>query len=174
MENANSIFSQFPKLETNRCELLQIIEEIHSTDIFNLFKNDSVTQYLEGIESFECLEDAHSFILLFDRAYHEYKSAISWGIRIKESCRMIGIICVYDINNKESAKIFYALLPQFWGIGLMTECLKKVTCFISNQMDIDRIETEVDNNNKRSQSALLKVGYKKNSNDSMYIVTKAI
>ena len=172
MENVNSVFSQFPKLETNRCELLQIIEEVHSMDIFNLFKNDSVTQYLEGIETFECLEDAHSFILLFDRAYHEYKSAILWGISLKESHQITGVICIYDLNNKQSVKLFYALLPQFRGIGLMTECLKKVTYFIFNQMDVDRIETVINDNNKKSQSVLLKVGYKKNSNDSMYIATK--
>lgn len=171
MESFNNVFFLFPEFETSRCELIQIKEEIHLLDIFNLFNNDCVTKYLEGIETFESLEDAHSFILLFDRAYHEYKSAILWGIRIKESSRIIGIICVYELNNKQRAKIFYALLPQFWGIGLMTECLKDVTDFCLNQIEIERIETTVAANNKGSQSVLIKAGYQKDSCDSIIVVS---
>jgi [ribosomal protein S5]-alanine N-acetyltransferase len=175
MENVNNVFSQFPKLETKRCELLQIIEGVHSTDIFDLFKNECVTRYLEGIETFKSIDDAHSFISLFDRAYQENKSTILWGIRIKESQQIIGIICVYELKGKTRTKIFYALLPQFWGVGFMTKCLSEVTSFCFNQMSIKKIETIVDENNKRSLSVLLKAGYQKDfSPANLYFLTSHI
>jgi ribosomal-protein-alanine N-acetyltransferase len=153
----DDVFIHFPTIKTNRCELIKI-EEKHFPDIFALLSNDSVTQYLEGIETFTELEEVRSFISVFNQAYHN-RFAILWGIRLKNTTQIIGLISIYEIEKEVKANLFYALLPSFWRKGVMTECVRKVTRFGFNKLLLSILETDVDNLNVASQSLLLNVGY---------------
>jgi len=153
------VFIDFPILETVRCELVRIRE----TDLPHLsswFNDESITRYLDGIEPLDSLEEFNSFISAFEQAYQN-RFAILWGIRLKNTIPIIGLISLYEITQQKTANLFYALQPIFQNQGIMTECVHKATDFGFSILLLNRIEAVVEKNNIVSQKTLLKAGYKK-------------
>lgn len=83
-----------------------------------------------------------------------------WAIEDKKSHKMIGCIRFEKIDVKHSsAEIGYFLHQQFWGQGLMTECLKNL-CFLSFQeFAFKKLHVIVHEENVASQRVAQKAGF---------------
>jgi [ribosomal protein S5]-alanine N-acetyltransferase len=171
MKPQNDVFVNFPEMETNRCELIRV-EDTHLQDIYSVFSNEKVTQYLEGIDCFKTLEDATNLLSIFNNSYQKC-FAILWGIRLKGEDKIIGVISAFEIGHNRKAKLFYALNRFNWNDGLMTECVNEITRFCFDRLSLQRLEATVNNNNAASLFVLRKVGYQKETSgtvESLYLL----
>ena len=53
-----------------------------------------------------------------------------WGIVLKETNTVIGMIAVFDIQNSRMGDIGYRIHPEYWNMGITTEALKEVVKFV--------------------------------------------
>jgi len=166
----NSDSSCFPVLKTERCHLINLDAQ-YTKDVFTLFRKEKVTKYIDGIKTFSNISEAEDIINVFQYAFLQ-GNAFLWGIKLlnNKEDTTIGVIGVFELKT-EKPQIFYALEPEKWNKGIMTECVIQVTDFCLTQIGIIRLETTVGTNNKASQSVLTKAGYQKDSCDSIIVVS---
>ena len=81
------------------------------------------------------------------------------GIVEKNKQKLIGDIWVFDIENKRMAKVAYRLSPKFWGQGIATEALSGIVRICFEEMELQRLWTEVHSENLASVRVLEKCGF---------------
>lgn len=146
----------FPILKIDRCEFIEI-DDKYAPSLLQLLGDKRVSDYLEGVDTFNSLEDANSFISLFQQAF-EYGDAILWGIKDSRESSIIGIIGVCDL--KAVPILFYALLPSYWGKGIMTECVLAVTDYLHKILNKNSIKTSVLACNVASKKVMARCDYR--------------
>ncbi len=86
-----------------------------------------------------------------------------WAIVIKESSKVIGMVNIKPDNNrgKYYAKLLsFALSPDYWGNGYMTEAVKRVVKYVFEEMNIDILTAFHYPLNIRSKRVIEKCGFK--------------
>jgi ribosomal-protein-alanine N-acetyltransferase len=87
---------------------------------------------------------------------------INWGITVKGSDKIIGIIGHYRIQpENHRAEIGYMSLPEYNGKGYITEAIKAVVEYGFEQMNLHSIEAVIDPGNTASEKVLQKNGFVK-------------
>jgi ribosomal-protein-alanine N-acetyltransferase len=155
--NADSVFIEFPQLETESL----ILREIRPSDaeaIFHIYADDDVTQYLDS-ETATSLEQA-KFIIRRRAELFKNKQRVRWGIARKDNNVIIGS-CGYAqwIQNASRAEIGYELAKAYWRKGIMTEALTAIIKFGFQKMKLNRIEAMTMVENKTSAKVLKKLGF---------------
>lgn len=77
-----------------------------------------------------------------------------------ESNKMIGIIEL-EIRDEFPAEFGYILNKNYSGKGYMTEACSKLTSIGFEHLDLERIYTRFDTNNKKSGNVMERLGMKK-------------
>jgi ribosomal-protein-alanine N-acetyltransferase len=153
---------RFPELSTSRLNLVMLTDQ-DSEDIFRLFSNEKVIEYYD-LGALKQPSQALSLITFFNSRFQN-GTGIRWGIRLKESNRLIGT-CGFNAwsSKMKSADIGYDLMPDFWGYGYASEAVSEVLaaafsgllpCGVLNRVQADTIP-----GNDASESLLLKLGFK--------------
>lgn len=160
----------FPIISTDRCTL-NYIRESNVGDVFDIFNDDYTKEFLEISSEISTMEQTRELLSTFEEAYY-FGHAILWGISLKESeDQLVGIIALHNIQSRlATTKVFYAILPQFRGLGLMRETLARVTSYCVDNLSIKSIELDINDNNTRSISLAKCCGYEKVSN-KLFIYT---
>jgi ribosomal-protein-alanine N-acetyltransferase len=84
-----------------------------------------------------------------------------WCICKGTTGELIGTCALRDYSqNHRTAEILYALLPHYWGQGLVSEILPEIISFGFNTLDLNRIHAETEPRNVASKKALLRTGFK--------------
>ena len=97
--------------------------------------------------------------LMFEKEEKVTKS-FHLGIEEKASGKVIGDIYVYLIENDRMASVAIRVAPSCQGKGYGTESLMAMTEFCFQNIELQRLWTEVDVRNVPSQKMLEKCGYK--------------
>ena len=84
---------------------------------------------------------------------------IHWGIVLKESNKVVGMIAVFDIQNARMGDIGYRIHPEYWNMGITTEALKEVVRFIFENTEIERLNGRADVRNVASNKVMEKCGF---------------
>ena len=83
-----------------------------------------------------------------------------WAICDKDSEKMIGSIKFEKIDEiKGEAELGYFLRHDYWGHGLMTECVKNIVYLAFTQFDLKRLYIITHLENKASQRVAEKTGF---------------
>lgn len=153
----NINFHPFPKLETERLELRQLkIEDVN--DIFKIRSDEYMSEFLDR-PICKSLDEAKKFIHMINEGVSNNKN-IYWGIAKKGESKLIGTICLWQINDElEKAEIGFELLPEYQKNGFMLEAAEKTIEYGFSKMGLRIIEGEVDPNNTRSIGLMKKVGF---------------
>ena len=125
--------------------------EIYSdAEVFEYLSGNSPTPKLESVQKIIANE-----IKFFDNG-----SMYAWVITDAKSDKLIGKIFLthFEYNNKVSS-IGYFLNRRYWGGGIITECIKAVTKFGFEYLELERIYTTVSIDNPGSFKALEKSGF---------------
>lgn len=156
--NLEIIFNEMPVLESERL-VLQIIEDSHLQDLFDIYNNDNVFEYC-GIIPKHNLQTVHKMIGHFERDFNK-RSRVKWGIFQKEqSNQLVGIIEVMDLDTKvNKLTMGYFLAEKFWGNGIATESVRRLVEFLFKEVGVNRIEAEVMPANLASKNVLIKNGF---------------
>jgi len=117
----DDIFFVFPELETERL-FLRGFEKSDAEEIFKMRSDEKVQRYLDR-DPHKSVEESESMIDGMIKSYNN-KEAINWIIHKKDTKDVIGYIGYWRlIKQNVRAEIGYALKPEFWGNGYMSEAL---------------------------------------------------
>ena len=155
----NLNFTPFPELSTERLVLRQL-EKTDADDIFSLRSNEDVNKYLDRPKAIS-VDDAVQFIHKINDGINK-NEWLYWAINLKESNKLIGTICLWNIEpEKVMAETGYELFPEFQGRGIMQEALLKVIEFGFENLQLNKITAFPDADNKKSIQLLEKNTFKR-------------
>ncbi|MFY0256328.1 GNAT family N-acetyltransferase [Chitinophaga sp. 30R24] len=147
---------KFPVLPTQRLQLIEI-KHTHQPDLFYLLTDKRVTAYFPVVPLGEVAE-VRKVVDLFRQRFKD-KQGIRWGIALKGSQELIGMIGFNNIIPEHKATMVYALVQEYWGKGFISEALTAVVDFGFNDLGLVRVDAEVLPGNQASQKVLEKNGF---------------
>jgi [ribosomal protein S5]-alanine N-acetyltransferase len=154
------IFLPFPILRTERL-LLRQVDANDADTILALRSNEEVMKYIPR-PYLKNKEEALELIAMFDDKI-ENGIGINWGIAfLDDPEKIIGIIGHYRMKPEHyRAEVGYMIFPEYNGMGIVSEALKKVVEYGFNEMKLHSIEAILDPKNRGSEKVLLKNGFVK-------------
>jgi len=91
-------------------------------------------------------------------------NAYYWVISFKDDTKLIGIICLWNLDYKNSVvEIGYELLPEFHRKGIMTEALLAVVAYNSDHLQFGTITATTHHENISSIKLLENNGFKRDN-----------
>ena len=106
------------------------------------------------------VEDSKQKIEEIREAFRK-KEGINWSIIEKGSGLFIGYFGYWRLERHNSrAEIGYALVPDHWGKGFMTEALSSLLTFGFDVIKLHSMEANINPNNAPSRKLLLKSGFR--------------
>ncbi len=155
----DAVFNQFPNLETKNL-ILESFTIQDAEELFKIRSDNRVTKQLDR-ENHKTVEESKTMIQSIIQSYKD-KAGINWIIRKKKSLEVVGYIGYWNlIRENVRAEIGYALKPEYWGKGYMSEALLKVLEYGFNEFKLHSIVGNVNPQNKRSIKILEKFEFKK-------------
>lgn len=145
-----------PQLETKRV-ILRKFDANDLDDMFALYSDRTVNEFLPWFPH-DSIEKTQKF--LNNVLLKEYEKPIGYwyAIQLKENNRVVGFVVLHNIDvEMGSGDLGYALLQEYWGKGLVTECCLAVI----EQLKIDGftyITATHDKNNLKSGRVMQKIG----------------
>jgi ribosomal-protein-alanine N-acetyltransferase len=152
---------RFPTLETERL----VLKEIALKDARWYFEHFNTKEIAEGQDhpGPRNMKEARAELKLYFIDVFRTERGIRWGITIKGDGKLIGSAGFYKWvqPGRYQAELGYDLNPAFWGKGIMTEALTAVIQYGFDHMGLHRIEVLIPRQNKRSQSLVRRLGFRK-------------
>ena len=146
-------------IQTRRLHLRKL-EPTDADAIFELFSDPDVTRYWSS-PAMTDISEAVSFIGETIAGFRD-GSLLEWGIVESETGLVIGT-CAYASWDKSHrrAEIGFALRRDRWGEGYMKELLGAFIPYGFEELNLHRIEADVDPRNQPSVRLLEHYGFKK-------------
>ncbi|MBM3115439.1 GNAT family N-acetyltransferase [Jeongeupia naejangsanensis] len=152
-----SQYADFPTLETARFVLREFVQQ----DIDAVFRGLSHPQVIAhyGV-SYATLDDTQEQMDWFRQIVAE-QSGIWWAIADAGTPEVLYGACGFNDRHHEHrhADIGYWLLPEYWGHGVMRECLPAVLDYGFGALALHRVAAEVEPENVRSSALLADLGF---------------
>jgi len=148
--------SNFPKLQTNRLLLRQIVAD----DIENIFNGlshpDVIKHY--GV-SFKTLEETIEQMKFFDDL-QKHGTGKWWAVCSAEDGTFFGAGGLNNVSMvHKKGEIGFWLLPNYWGHGVMSEAIPLICKYGFNELGLHRIEGFVETENVNCKRAMDKCGF---------------
>lgn len=132
--------------------ILRKFEESDINDIYKIFSDEDTNRFLPWFP-LKKISDARLF---WERYVEVYRadSGYAYAVCLKKDNVPIGYV---NVSLDESYDLGYGLLPQFRGIGIMSEAVKAVICRIRED-GLPYVTATHDVNNPRSGEVMKRVG----------------
>jgi ribosomal-protein-alanine N-acetyltransferase len=141
-------FTSFPTIETKNL-LLRRIAHDDMNDMFEMRKDPRMNEYL-NTKVDEDTDETKTYIDKMNKGIDERKWII-WAIEHKQSTKVIGTICIWNINKVEkSGELGYGIIPDYQGQGLMKESIVSVIEFGFKEMKLKVLEAYTEEQNEKS------------------------
>lgn len=149
--------THLPTLEAVRIRL-RWLEERDVDALFAVFSDSAVTRYWSR-PAMTQLSEAEE--LLADvRAGFDSGGLFQWGVERRLDDIVIGTCTLFQIDTKNRrAEVGYALGREHWGQGYMTEALQALIRHAFEDLDLTRLEADVDPRNVGSVRSLERHGF---------------
>jgi ribosomal-protein-alanine N-acetyltransferase len=146
-------------LHTERLDLRWLIEDDVDAH-YAIFSDPEVTRYWSGAP-WTAREQAVQGIADTLANYAD-GSGLRFAILVRDSGEMIGNATLHHfVEQNRRCEIGYALASKHWGHGYAVEALQAVLDHGFAQLDLNRIEADVDPANIASCRVLEKLGFRK-------------
>lgn len=153
----DNVFDQFPDIETRNL-ILNSFRIEDAEELFKIRSDDRVTKYLDR-DNHKTVAESKMMIQGIIQSYKD-KTGLNWIIREKSSSEVIGYVGYWRlIRENVRAEIGYALKPEFWGKGYMSETFSGVLEFGFKKFMLHSIMGNVNPHNQRSIKILEKFGF---------------
>ena len=150
-------FRHPPVLEAERI-LLRPMRVSDARDIFDWAKDPTVARYVLW-DAHKDVRESRDYSRYIRRLYREGLPS-SWGIQDKQSEKIIGTIGIMAwYPDHKNCEIGYSLGRNWWGLGIMTEAVTRLTRSLFTELDLNRIEAQHDTRNPASGRVLEKCGF---------------
>ncbi|MGB6048652.1 MAG: GNAT family N-acetyltransferase, partial [Flavobacteriales bacterium] len=151
--------THIPKLSTPRLILRELVDE-DAPALFELRSNPAVMRFIP--KPLNTSTDESRLMVREFRQASQRSEAIMWGITVKGSKQVMGYIGFWRIiKEHHRAEIGYALHPDLWGQGLMSESLSAVMDHGFRKMRLHSVEAAVTPDNLSSIHVLERNGFVK-------------
>ena len=152
MERINSL--KFPKLETERLLLRQLIDEDADT-IASLRSDDEVNAYIDRPKELSP-GAAKAFITKINQKIKD-EHWFYWAVCLKGQQELIGTFCLFNFSVENTcAELGYELNPDYQGRGFASEAIKEVISFAFKTIGFKSLEAVVHQYNLKSVKLLQK------------------
>lgn len=157
------------KLISQRLVLRKITEK-DAEEIYNGYVNQPEFLYYWNKSKRTLEEEKKSLVNIEEK----YKSLdyYNWGITLKETGKIIGIISLDVININETVEVNYALDNRFVNLGYMTEALNLVKEFCINEVKVNRFQACCVVENTASKKVMKKCSMQSEGILRNYIILK--
>lgn len=149
---------QFEELNTLRLHLRQV--RLEDADRFFCFAgSETVTKYM----FWKPHKDVSESVVSIEKTLSRYEAGNCWrwGIALKETDELIGIIDLLGIREAEGSCTFaYMLAEAFWGRGFAAEALSAVLGFAFDRLGLETVWGEHFGPNAASGAVMRKAGMK--------------
>lgn len=154
-----SVFDQFPELESDRLRFRQLTMRDAET-LFEIRSNPHVMRFMDT-ESMQSIADAEDLIKYLNESF-KTRTGINWAIEEKSTNAFTGYFGIWRIDAKHCrGEIGYALHPDYWGKGYMSEAATRLIEFGFRDLNLHSIEANVNPENQSSIKLLEKTGFRK-------------
>jgi [ribosomal protein S5]-alanine N-acetyltransferase len=154
----NSSFDKFPLLSTSRLQLRSFCRN-DASFLYEIRSNKEIAESM-GVKRHSTVSETESFINDIDWSF-KAKTGINWVICLKDKNRAIGYAGVWKIAAEHcKGEIGYALNSNYCGNGYMIEALNRLIDFSFNELELHRLEANVDSQNYSSIKLLKKLNFK--------------
>jgi len=151
------IQKKFPDLSTERLILRELLVG-DAQGLFEIRSNENVMRWVDRPLP-KTIEDA----LVTIRQSNEMianGTGINWAMCLKETGKLIGFIGFYRLDDaNDKSEIGYMILPDFWRKGYTAEAMKVLIPFGFQQLNLHRIEADINPENEASIQLALKMGF---------------
>jgi len=152
-----SLFDPFPTLQTPRLTLRALTPEDLDA-IFRIQSDPVVTKYFGRPADSTPADTQKRLDLVFEGV--RTGTAIRWGLTLRGSDELMGSTGFWRWNKDHRwAEIGYELAAAYWGKGYMTEAHMATLRYGFDVMGLNRVEANVDPENKASIRVLEKLGF---------------
>jgi [ribosomal protein S5]-alanine N-acetyltransferase len=148
-----------PILNANRVCLRGLVESDIDA-LFEIFSDDKVMRYW----STPPLPDRDAARSLFEEIAlaNARGSMMKWGIATLGDDTIIGTVTLFNLElSNGRAEIGYAQNRTRWGQGFMNEALQALLDYAFNQLNLRRLEADVDPRNVASIRTLERLGFQR-------------
>jgi len=146
-------------LETERL-LLRPLRTSDAASLFAIFSDPRVMRYW-STPPWTAMEQAVDLIAR-DRIAMAAGEHLRFGIERKEDAEFLGFCTFFDFKaDSRRAEIGYGLAHAAWGHGYMHEALVPLLRYGFADLDLNRVEADIDPRNEASRRSLERLGFKK-------------
>jgi RimJ/RimL family protein N-acetyltransferase len=150
---------RLPTIESRRVRL-RWLTEADIPALVAIFSHPEVTRYWSTPphtgthQAEELLSDIH-------RHFHD-RTLFQWGVAQRQTDRIIATTTLWQIDaDNRRAEIGFALQRDYWGQGLMQETLQVFLAWCFDELQLRRIEADVDPDNSAALRLLEKLGFER-------------
>lgn len=148
---------RLPTLTAERIELRWLVES-DVPALFEIFSDAEVARYWSS-PAYQELSQAQA---LFDDIRKHFRAGdlYQWGVALRDTGQVVGTctLASIDIENRR-AEVGFALGRNYWKQGYMVEALPVLVNFAFEELDLHRLEGDVDPRNLASIRALERLGF---------------
>lgn len=147
------------ELRTDRL-LLRPVRGTDAPALFAMFSDPAVMRYWSSTP-WTSIEKAHEFIARDSRALPagEY---LCLGIESHADGQLVGTCTLFHfVEQCRRAEVGYALAHAAWGCGYMQEAMRALLDYGFSELNLNRVEADVDPRNEGSARLLERLGFNK-------------
>ncbi len=158
--NVDLLFEKYPYLESEDL-VLKKIEHEDIDQFFDLCSDDVLFKYKPG-KAKKNIKSVDNMIDHYERDFNKRK-IVFLGIYLKaEAMKLIGVGEVFDFDKGTGGVTFgYTINRNYWGKGYATSYSKLVVDYLSNTIDVNRVQAYVMPKNEKSHHVLERCGFVK-------------
>jgi RimJ/RimL family protein N-acetyltransferase len=148
-----------PVLTTERLRMRPPCER-DVDDVYEIYSDLHALKYFAR----EPLEDREDAVRMVAENFSMAEDLLArfWAICLKDSDRMIGTFTLFHISeNNRRAEVGYILKRAAWGKGYATEALQRMIRHCFDDLELGRLEADVDPQNHGSLSLLDRCGFER-------------
>ena len=144
------------EIETERLRLRRLKEDDAEDVFYSVTSSENVARYV----TWHAHTDISETVAYIGYCIDDYKNlhCYRWGIELKETGALMGIIDVVGYNEGEP-EIGYILGESYWGHGYMTEACRAVVKYLLFEEDFKTIYAEAHKDNIGSNRVIEKCGF---------------
>jgi RimJ/RimL family protein N-acetyltransferase len=152
-------WDNLPTIESERLRLRWMTES-DVDGLYRIFSDPEVTRYWSTVamthrdEAVALLNDIHD-------GYHK-RRLLKWGVADAATDQLMGTVTLIGIDlSHRRAEVGYALARMHWGQGYILEALRAVLKYAFDELNLHRIEADVDPRNTASIKTLERLGFQR-------------
>jgi RimJ/RimL family protein N-acetyltransferase len=152
-------WTNLPTLDADRVRL-RWMSESDIDAIYTIFSNVEVMRYWATPP----IADRNAAALILKEVHDgfRHRAQLKWGIAQRTDDAIIGTVTLYNLSfDNRRAEMGYALGRAHWGKGYMQEALQALLGYAFGELDLHRLEADVDPRNAASIRSLERLGFQR-------------